>query len=88
MILSALSHNVMHIFIAALSGILLIISLLTYIRTKRTKFLYICGAFLVFSFKEILLAVNIILFGADPLTMLTHFFDLIILALFAIGIFK
>ncbi|MEK6943772.1 MAG: hypothetical protein AABX00_06950 [Nanoarchaeota archaeon] len=88
MALNALGHDIMHILIAALAGILFIVSLLAYIRTKRTKFMYICGAFLVFSIKETILAINIISFGTDPMMMLTHFFDLVILALFAFGIFK
>ena len=88
MILMVMGHNIMHIIIALLAGILFIASLLAYTRTKRTKFMYICGAFLVFSIKETILAVNIIAFGTDPLMMLTHFLDLIILALFALGIFK
>jgi len=88
MALNVLSHNIMHIIIAALAGILFIVSLLVYIRTKRNKFMFICGAFLVFSIKETILAINIIASGTDPLMMFTHFLDLVILTLFALGIFK
>ncbi|HIH42916.1 TPA: hypothetical protein HA246_04695 [Candidatus Woesearchaeota archaeon] len=86
--LNIIGHNFMHIVIAVLAGILFIVSLLAYIRTKRNKFMFICGAFLIFSIKETILAVNIIAFGTDPLMMLTHFLDLVILTLFALGIFR
>ena len=88
MVLNVFGHNVMHIIIAVLAGILFIVSLVTYIRTKRNKFMFICGAFLVFSIKETILAINIITIGTDPLMILTHFLDLVILTLFALGIFK
>ncbi|MBS3174256.1 hypothetical protein J4440_00070 [Candidatus Woesearchaeota archaeon] len=88
MVLNVLWHNSMHVVIASLSGILFIISLLTYLRTKRSKFMFICSAFLIFSIKEIILAINIINAGTDPIMVLTHFLDLLILVLFALGILK
>ncbi len=88
MVLNVLGHNVMHIVIAVLAGILFIVSLMAYIKTKRNKFMFICGAFLVFSIKETILAINMITFGTDPLMIFTHFLDLVILTLFALGIFK
>ena len=88
MSLSFLAHNMMHVVIAVLAGILFVISLITYTRNKKTKFLFICGAFLMFSVKETILAINIIALGTDPLMALTHAFDLVILLLFAFGILR
>ena len=86
--LGGLAHNVMHVVIAVLAGILFVISLITYTKNKKTKFLFISGAFLMFSIKEIILAINIITLGTDPLMILTHAFDLVILSLFALGILR
>jgi len=88
MALSIVGHNAMHVITAALAGILFVLSVLAYIRTKRSKFLFICGAFLVFSVKEAVLAINIIALGTDPLMVLTHALDLAILILFALGILR
>ncbi|GEM_PF-2267577 len=88
MALSMLWHDALHVIIALVAGILFFISLITYLRTRRGKFLFICSAFLVFAIKEIILAVNIISVGADPIVVLTHALDLVILLLFAAGILK
>ncbi len=88
MALEIFGHNLMHIVIVIVAAILFVLSLITYLRTRKTKFLFICAAFLVFAVKEVILAVNIITFGTDPLMIFTHFLDLVILLLFAFGILK
>ena len=86
--LAILAHNLMHIIIALLAAVLFVLSVITYLRHKKSKFLFISAAFLMFSLKEILLAVNIIALGTDPLMIVTHGFDLVILFLFALGILR
>jgi hypothetical protein len=43
---------------------------------------------LVFGVKEIIIAVNTITFGAEPVSIFTHILNLVILTLFASGILR
>jgi hypothetical protein len=84
-----LGHSMMHIITAVVASILFVLSLITYTRTKKGKFLFICGAFLLFAVKEIVLAVSTVGLDAEPTSIFsTHILNLIILAMFAYGILK
>jgi len=87
-ILGNLMHNIMHVIIALLAIFLFVISIIAFKRNRKTKFLFISGAFLIFAIKEIILAINIMTLGIDPLIILTHAFNLVILILFALGILR
>jgi|TARA_B100001971_G_C18256846_1_gene582891 hypothetical protein len=88
MIFGVLGHYAMHIITVILAGVLFVLSLITYMRNKKKKFLLICSAFLVFGVKEIIIAVNTITFGAEPVSIFTHILNLVILTLFASGILR
>ena len=81
-------HHILHIVSAVIAAVLFVISAFSYTRTKKSKFLFICAAFLLFSVKEILMAINVIYLHSPPLEIITHVLNFIILLLFAAGLLK
>ena len=83
-----LAHNIMHLVIVLLAISLFCLSFLTYLRTRRGKFLLICGGFLVFALKEALVGGEVSgLLGAAPV-ILIHSLSLLTLLFFASGVLR
>ncbi len=81
-------HHLLHFVTAALSLALFGLAWLTYQRNKNHKFLFICAAFLVFAIKEVILAMNVIVWNSPSVEIFTHVLNLVILVLFALGILR
>ena len=81
-----LAHNLLHIVITIVAIILVAVSVTVYNRTRRRRFLYVCAGFFVYGIKAIVLAVNIAYFNNPTLEITSHGLDLLILALFFIGL--
>ncbi|MEK6963472.1 MAG: hypothetical protein AABX70_03535 [Nanoarchaeota archaeon] len=81
-------HHLLHFVTAALSLSLFGLASLVYQRNKNRKFLFICAAFLIFAIKEVVLAMNIIVWGSASVEVFTHALSLVILVLFALGILR
>ncbi|HLD05747.1 MAG TPA: hypothetical protein VJG90_08560 [Candidatus Nanoarchaeia archaeon] len=82
------SHDLLHFITAALSIALFAISWLTYKKHNNRKFLFVCLAFFVFALKEIITALNIMVWHSGAIEVFTHALSLVILILFAIGIIR
>lgn len=80
--------NAIHILTVVLALALFAVSALSYIRTQKQRFLYICLAFFLFAVKEILIAFAIFGAGSSMLIGVSHFLTFIILILFFIGVMK
>ncbi len=80
--------NAVHLATVLLSLALFGISLLSYIRSKKPKFIYICSAFLLFAIKEIVTTYAILIAPTPFLVGLTHIMTFAILILFFIGVVK
>ena len=81
-------HHLLHFVTAALSLALFGLAWLTYQRNKNRKFLFICAAFLIFVIKEVVLAMNVIMWSSGSVDVFTHVLNLVILILFALGILR
>ena len=82
-----LLHVILHIITILVALGLFIVSAISYRRDRRTKFLYISGAFLFFFIKEILQALIVFFYtNTDPIMI--HPLNLIILILFFAGVSK
>ena len=84
----AIWHQIMHILTIALALALTVISLVSYVRTRKTKFLLIAAAFLVLAVKDTLLAVLTFQAGDDPTTLPLHVLEFAVVVLFALGVLK
>jgi hypothetical protein len=80
--------NVIHILTVVLALGLFAISSISYIRTRKSRFLYICSAFLLFAIKEIFITFAILGAGSPMLIGISHLLTFIILILFFIGVMK
>jgi hypothetical protein len=88
MVVETIIHDLMHAITALLAGVLFILSLVTYLRNKKKKFLFICSAFFVFGIKEILLVIITIGETGGLSSFFIHFLNLVTLTLFALGVLK
>lgn len=80
-------HVILHITTILVAFGLFILSAISYSRDRRIKFLYITCAFLIFSIKEILQTLILFFYtSTDPIII--HPLNLIILALFFVGVTK
>jgi threonine/homoserine/homoserine lactone efflux protein len=80
-------HVILHVTTILVAFGLFIVSAISYSRDRRTKFLYITGAFLVFCIKEILQALLVFVYtSTDPIII--HPLNLVILILFFAGVTK
>ncbi len=80
--------NAVHILTVVLALALFAVSALSYIRTKKQRFLYICSAFFLFALKEILTTFAILGAGSSMLIGVSHLITFLILILFFIGVMK
>jgi len=80
-------HVILHMTTIVVAFGLFVVSAISYHRSRRMKFLYITGAFLLFCIKEILQALILFIYtSTDPIII--HPLNLIILILFFVGVTK
>ncbi|MFQ5815604.1 MAG: hypothetical protein ACE5G7_03810 [Candidatus Hydrothermarchaeaceae archaeon] len=86
-------HRMLHGGIILLAALLSGVSVIAYLRDGRRKFLFICGAFLLFAVREFILFLEVnLVYPADvtiPMVQapVTHLLSLMILVLFSGGVF-
>ncbi len=86
-------HIMVHSIIVTLSALLLTVSFLSYLRQRRNNLLFVWGAFLVFTAREVFLFINAVFLGSDvtiPVvgTELSHFLGFGVVALLTLGILR
>jgi hypothetical protein len=79
---------VLHIVAASLSIFLFIISLESYLTTRKSRLAYVCIAFFTFAVSETLVLANIFVLKDVTVTFISHSLNLIVLLAFFAGLVK